>query len=210
MTLITWNASASRLVTYWSIACLGAILATGCATPPVPINYAPSSVLTAAGAVKVGDFKYLPAESRSDPALQTTSKKTSKTQNKTRTIAANQIRNTAIGSVIIDRDVRTLVRDAVFSELRFVGVKTESDKLTLKGDIEEFLIDDLGYSVDWTLRVRFELVDTASQQIIYQSVKNTQRKTAKFVNVFGALNETIKLNFEELIKDSDFLQKIKQ
>jgi uncharacterized lipoprotein len=163
----------------------------GCANAPIPVNYAPSSVKTATGALQVGDFKYLPAEAGS-----------------AKPIPANLIKNTAMGEIKIDRDVKAFVRDAVFAELRFVGVKTNDPAKVLTGDIEEFLVDDLGYSIDWTLRIKYTLTDTASKAVMYQSVKNTQRNTAKFANPFGALNETIKINAESLLDDSAFVKAI--
>jgi uncharacterized lipoprotein len=39
-------------------------------------------------------------------------------------------------------------------------------------------------------------------------VKSTQRKTAKFANAFGAMNETIKLNVEDVLKDPAFTKAI--
>ena len=168
------------------LAC-GAVLLAGCATV-APVNYAPSSVLSASGAVAVSDFRYLPAEAK--------------------VVDPNQIRNTAMGSIKIDRDVKDFVRNAVFAELRFVGIKPEDPTRTLSGDIVEFLIDDLGYSIDWTLTVRYRVTGAAADPPLFESEKVTQRKTAKFVNAFGALNETIKLNAEELIKDPAFLKAI--
>lgn len=168
---------------------------TGCATAPIPVNYAPSSVLSASGSLlKVNDFSYLPAER--PPAANASA------------VASNQIRNTALGSILIDRDVKVFVRDAVFAELRFVGIKTNGGRCELRGTIEDFLIDDLGYSIDWTLRIKYELTDPTSQKPLYAAVKSTTRKTAKGPNVFGALNETIKLNAEELIKDPQFVQAV--
>ena len=100
------------------------------------------------------------------------------------------------------------MRDAVFAELRFVGVKVGSEGNVLTGEIQEFLIDDLGYSVDWTLRIRYVVKDAAGQ-VLFDQVKTTERNTNKFANVFGALNETIKLNAEELLKDPAFAAAIK-
>ncbi len=190
------------------VVALGAALLAGCTTPPIPVNYSPSSVLSASGTLKISDFAYLPAQA---PTADATGADTTKKQkSKKKVVAKNQIRNTAIGDIMIDRDVAVFVRDAVFAELRFVGIKTDSSATVLHGQIEEFLIDDLGYSIDWTLRVKYELVTAGSTTPVYTSVKNTQRNTAKFANVFGALNETIKLNAEELIKDQAFLAAIKQ
>jgi len=170
----------------------GATILSGCVSAPVPVNYAPSSVMTAAGSLSVGEFNYLPSEKAS----------------KDQPFPANQIRNTAIGEIKIDRDVKIFVRDAVFAELRFVGVKTNHNGRVLTGDIEEFLVDDLGYSVDWTLRIKYALTDAETKKPLYTSVKSTQRNTAKFANPFGALNETIKLNVEELLKDTEFTKAI--
>lgn len=170
-----------------SIALLGALALTGCANAPIPVNYAPSSVKSASGSLSVSNFTYQPAN-----------------PNAAKPVASNQIRNTAMGEIKIDRDISQFVRDAVFAELRFVGVKTNDTSKELTGDIEEFLIDDLGYSVDWTLRIKYTLTDSASKKVLFSSVKNTQRKTAKFANAFGALNETIKINVEQLIEDPEF------
>jgi hypothetical protein len=167
-----------------------ALLLGGCATQPLPLNYAPSSVLTLEGRVNVVEFKYLPT--LNNPKIKPT-----------------QIRNTALGNAIFEEPIDKIFKEAVFKELRFVGVKLDSVTLSLGGEIEEFLIDDLGYSVDWTLRVKYVVTDKESGKVLYESVKNTQRKTNKFANVFAALNETIKLNIEDLIKDPAFAGTIK-
>ena len=70
------------------------------------------------------------------------------------------------------------------------------------------MVDDLGYSVDWTLRIKYTLTDAVSKKVLFSAVKATQRKTAKFANAFGALNETIKINAEQLVDDADFSKAI--
>lgn len=160
---------------------------SACASGPVPVNYAPSSVLSCTGATAVAQFSYQPA----DPGAP-------------HPVAADQIRNTALGEIHIDREVRTFVRDAIFAELRFTGIKTDERTRLLHGQIQEFLIDDLGYSIDWTLRIRYWVVDAETHAVLFLGVKDTQRRTAKGANVFGALNETIKLNAEALMKDPAF------
>jgi hypothetical protein len=162
-----------------------------CGSAPVPVNYAPSSILSNTGSLSVAPFSYAPAE----PAAP-------------HPVAADQIRNTAMGDVRIDREVRVFVRDAVFAELRFTGIKTDDRTRTLNGQIEEFLMDDLGYSVDWTLRIKYWLTDSATRKTVVVTVKEIRRTTAKFVNIFGALNETIKLNVEALMVDPAFRQAI--
>ncbi len=181
----------NRTLAALAVLASASVILSGCASGPVPINYAPSSVKTVKGAVGVGDFVYLPSEpgaaKRVDPDV---------------------IPNTAMGTIKIDRPVRVFVRDAVFAELRFVGVNVNDTQKMLTGEIEEFLIDDLGFNVDWTLRIKYTIRDTKTNDVIYQSDKLEKRRTAKFVNPFGAINETIKLDVEEMLDDPDFVKAI--
>lgn len=158
----------------------------GCAAT-LPVNYAPSSVMSAEGSASVDNFAYAPALSGK--------------------VKPNQIRNTAMGNIHFEQNIDLFFKEAVFKELRFVGVKLNNDAVKVGGEIEEFLIDDLGYSVDWTLRVRYDVTGPEGRR--YSSVKTVERNTNKFANVFGALNETIKLNVEEVLKDPEFLKAIR-
>lgn len=184
--VVARRAAASVIVT------LAAIGLTGCGTQPgLTVNYSPSSVKSAQGTLDVGDFTYSAVDPKSS-----------------KPIPKNQIRNTAMGEILLDREVSKFVRDGVFSELRFVGMKIAPGSQTLTADIEEFLIDDLGYSIDWTFRIKYALTDTASGKAVYTSTKLIQRKTAKFGNPLGALNETIKLSVEQLIEDPEFIKSV--
>jgi hypothetical protein len=165
---------------------VAAFALSGC-VDTIPIEYAPSSTLSAAGAVKVGDFTYLPA-----------------TQGK---VKPNQIHNTALGNVLLDKNIDVFFRNAVFTELRFVGVKVDAGDRTLRDEIREFLIDDLGYSVDWTIDVDYKVTDTTGK-VIYESDKSAKNRTSKFSNALGALTQQMKLNIESLIRDPAFIKAI--
>ncbi|MPQ58454.1 hypothetical protein [Duganella sp. FT27W] len=190
MTLFSNAGFVCRKAAAASIA-VAALVLTGCANHPAPVNYAPTSTKTIQGSLSVAPFTYLPA-----------------TPKAAKVVPANVIRNTAMGEIKIDKDVSVFVRDAVFLELRTMGAKIDNPAKVLNGEIEEFLVDDLGYSIDWTLRIKYTVTDTSSTKVLFSSVKNTQRKTAKFVNPFGAMNETIKLNTEQLVDDPEFMKAI--
>jgi hypothetical protein len=161
----------------------------GCSTPGITLNYSPSSVLTASGAVTVSDFKHLPAINGK--------------------VAPNEIRNTALGTPKFEQDISLFFRDAVFKELRFVGVKVDGKDRVLTGEIQDFLIDDLGFSADFLLKVHYVVKSTDSQDLLYECEKVTQKKTAKFGNPFGTINEVVKLNIDELLKEPKFIDAIK-
>ncbi len=168
-----------------AMAVAGAML-SGCVST-IPIDYSPSSTLTATGAVQVGNFRYLPAI--------------------TGKMKPNQIHNTAMGDVLLDKNIDVYFRNALFTELRFVGVKVGTGDKTLTGEIRDFNIDDLGYSVDWTLDVDYKVTD-ASGKTLFEADKTTKNHTAKFINAIGALGLQVKGNIEALIQDPNFIQAI--
>ncbi len=157
-------------------------LASGCAGPVV-INYAPSSTMTVEGELKVGDFRYIPAEEEG--------------------IKPNQLKNTALGEIILEKNIDEYIETALFTESRFVGIKLTDSAKVITGDIKEFLVDDLGYSIDWTLDIRYVISDC------YDKSHKLEKNTDKFSNPFGALNEVVKLNIEMLFNDFQFKECIK-
>jgi hypothetical protein len=156
---------------------------SGCATP-VTLNYAPSSTMTVSGNEQLGFFKYVPAESGR--------------------VKENQIRNTAIGDIKIDRNVDEYFKQAFFAESRFVGIKMGQGPM-VHGTINDFLIDDLGYSVDWTLDVTYVVDSVGGGAPCYNQQKVFKKHTAKFANAFGTLNEVVKDSIEEAFKDPGFV-----
>lgn len=160
-------------------------LMAGC-MPILTLNYSPSSMLAAQGQVNVGDFTYSAANDGH--------------------IKPNQIKNTAIGGIYFDKDISVIIKEAVFKEFRFVGLKTGGNKV-LTGDVQEFLIDDLGFDVDLTLKISYQLIDDKTN-VIYSDTKIINKNTPKFINQFQWFNESIKLNIEALLSDQKFIKQI--
>ena len=140
--------------------------------------------MTVEGNATVGDFKYLPGENNSK-------------------VKPNQIRNTALGDVILEKNVDEYFEKVVFTESRFIGIKMAESKNVISGEINEFLIDDLGYSIDWTLDVTYT-VTNGNGDVCYNENQKIEKNTAKFANAFGTLNEVMKLNVELVFADEKF------
>jgi uncharacterized lipoprotein len=135
--------------------------------------------LSVEGQVTVGDFKYLPGQLNDN-------------------VQPNQIRNTALGSVIFEKIIDEYIETALFLESRFVGITLNDQAQSIRGEINEFLIDDLGFSIDWTLDIRYVLDGC------YDEAHVLNKKTDKFGDFFGNLNQVIKLNIEMLLDDAAF------
>ncbi|MGD0278770.1 MAG: hypothetical protein ABSC11_05650 [Smithella sp.] len=158
----------------------------GCAR--IPLSYLPGSASKVSGSVSVSGFKYLPAE--------------------TGKVKPFQIRNKALGSLKFDKNINIFFRDSVAAQLRFAGIKLDDKTRVLSGEIEDLLVDDLSYNVEWILKVHYLVKDLQTGDAVYESTKTTQRKASKLANVNSALNEMIKLNIEELTEDDAFIKAI--
>ncbi|AOB30616.1 hypothetical protein AKI39_07815 [Bordetella sp. H567] len=191
---------------------LALVALAGCANVRgIPYTYTPASTISADGAVALGDFSYdVNRQPDASPSLTPGASQPVQTTTRRRTdVKPNQIRNTAMGDILLEKDIKDVMHDATFTELRFVGIKLGANQpRVLTASIQDFLCDDLGYSVDWTLSIEYMVTDTSTGQRVYDGTKKVQRKTAKFANVFGALNDVLRLNIEELLKDPAFLAAI--
>ena len=152
---------------------------SACASRPITYTYAPTSKLNVEGELAVGDFVYLPAENG--------------------VVKPNQIRNTALGSAIFEKNIGEYIEEAVFLESRVVGIRIDESAKTVKGEIIEFLIDDLGFSVDWTLEINYMIDDC------YDETHKILTTTGKFGDIFGHLSTVIKLNIDTLFSDPRFV-----
>ncbi|MEM9046720.1 MAG: hypothetical protein AAGC81_18725, partial [Pseudomonadota bacterium] len=138
------------------------------------------------GRVEVGDFIYSPAAVGD--------------------VEANQLQNTAIGSIMIGTSVSDFVRRATALELERSGLEIVSDApLMVTGDVKEFLLDDLGYSVDWSYSINYRLQNAQSgEPIIDKLYKTPTVTTGKFglpSDLTPSINQMILNSLEQFIRD---------
>lgn len=166
---------------------LGTLFLTGCQTAPLALNYAPSSLVQGKGSVKVTEFKYAPAD-----------------QNK---VSQDQIKNTALGTIHLGQPVADYVEQAFNSEFKYAGYSLDQKQNRVTGSIEEFVADDLGYSVDWTLKMKVALKDS-SNNVLSKKEITVKKKLEKFSEFNVALNSVLKDAFEQLMADKSFKSSI--
>ena len=161
-------------------------LVAGCSR--IPLNYVPSSIHKTSGSLSISSFKYLPAENGE--------------------VKPFQIRNKMLGDINFDKNIEIYFKEAVLLELSYVGIKLDDRNRVLSGEIEDFLIEDLGINADWTLKVNYQIKNLRTGDTVYEATKTTKRQVSKLINVSTALNEMIKLNIEKLLNDPAFLRTI--
>ena len=157
--------------------------------PPIkPVQFAlttaPTTAFISGGAVRISTFDYLPSAAGK--------------------VGADQIRNTAIGSVKLDQPVGDFFAQGLLKQFRLAGLSVDSGAVTLSGTILEMFCDDLGYSADWTLVVKYVVKD-ASGTVVYEAEKVTKETTSK---ALAQVNRIIRHSAEALLLDVAFLKVI--
>lgn len=153
----------------------------------LPDEYQPGLQLKISGRVGLGTFTYSAAD-RGE-------------------VEANQIRNTAMGSILLHQDIKDLYRDALSKEFTQVGIDLNDSRRLLNVEIQEFYLDDQGKIDNWRTIIDYTVEERG--RTTYQKVKEFRRSTEKFLDLFTPLNETMRLSIEALLKDPDFLAAIK-
>jgi len=154
------------------------------ASGSMTLAYVPSSAFIVGGALAIGRFEYQPAM-----------------DNK---VDADQIGNTALGNIHLDRPIAAYFAEAILKEFRLTGITVESKDRILSGQIVKLFSDDLGSSATWTLDVKYQVKDGAGNTI-YEGEKITTLETQKTLEM---LNSLLRRNFESLLLDDAFLKAI--
>lgn len=162
----------------------GSIL-SGCAGT-IPVSYTAQNITRYDGSAHVGTFSYAPADSGE--------------------VAVNQIANTAIGKIYIPSSVADLVQRATALELEKTGIQLGAGNLVVSGDVLEFKADDLGYSVDWSYRIRYVISNSANNTELHRAIYTADPvKTGKFgraSDYSSSVNDMILSAYNKFISDA--------
>ena len=168
------------------------VISTGCSAT-IPIGaYIPQNHVRLSGEIAVGDFSYQPFL---DQKVQ----------------KANQFQNTAAGEIYAGLEIAELVKRGTALELEKTNVLlNENSYYQLNGNVLEFKLDDLGYSIDWTYKIKYSIVEQKTGAVVFE---NTYEPPAKTSGKFNAaadyeqhVNMMIGQGYEMFIKDLEVRQ----
>lgn len=152
-----------RRIINFSLYCVMILLVAGCAGTLPTNSYVPQNIVRTSGSIDMGTFIYT-------PYVTGAVKK------------PNQIQNRAMGSLYISTDVADFVKRGTALELEKSGVALNPDApIKLDGDILEFQADDLGYSIDWTYKIAYKIIQKSDSKILFeQTFAPAPKKSGKF------------------------------
>lgn len=155
---------------------------SGCGGVTLTLPYQPVTTAEVKGNVEVETFKYYPKDG----------------------FAQNQVRNTALGKLYLTENVDDFITNAVRRELRQATLSLKQGaKCKLQGEINDFALDDLGYSVTYISNIHYTLSDN-SGTALYDNIVDVNFKTSKFLvaqAVFANVNKAISDNVDKFIND---------
>lgn len=159
------------------------LVLSGCATPKIALEYRTSTTQELTGALEVNTFSYNPKQG----------------------VKQNQIPNTALGSgVFLTEPLGEFVTNALKRELRQSGVSLQGKNCKLSGEINQILIDDLGFTVNFVSDIRYILSQKNDKILLDKNHKIVLDKLTKFVApelVLQSINKMFSENIEKFLGD---------
>jgi hypothetical protein len=128
----------------------------------------------------------------------------SATQTQKPNVAANQIRNTAVGNILLTEPVADYITNAVRLELRAAGVKMGTGPCALDLTVEDYAAEDLGFNVTYISNIRYRL---SAATTLYDRQIEQRFTTDKFVVpelVLSSLQSVLAKNINEALSDANF------
>lgn len=182
-----------KYIKYGFLTLIVGVIFSGCvAKPKIALEYRPASVLELEGRVSVNNFGYLPKEG----------------------VTQKQIPNTALGDgLFLDDPIGVFFSNAVRREFRQSGLSIKTGSCELDGEVNELLIDDLGFTVDLITDVRYILYNK-DKKVLMDNTYNTKLDgLSKFVQasvLFQNLNKMFSKNIESFMKDPQFVKSLEK
>ena len=166
-------------MTYKILLVLLCVTLVGCQTT-VPFTYSPASALSAQGELEIGSFEYLPASEEG--------------------LAVDEIDLFGPGKVKIDQPVNTYFEDALFVELRFVGLKLGRGSLTLTGQIRNLRWN--AFSANADLSVYYSLIDAQGVPRYGSQIDiRNEYPLDTMITTEQVINRAIRTSIEQLLND---------
>jgi hypothetical protein len=96
----------------------------------------------------------------------------------------------------------------VASRLKVVGFHLDDRRKLLSGSIEKFSVDDVRTPALWTLQMRYVVTDAVTHKVVFSTTKTVKRKSPKFTSNTVAIEDTVKLSVDALVKDAGFINAV--
>ncbi|CAE6736533.1 hypothetical protein [Paraburkholderia haematera] len=123
-------------------------------------------------------------------------------------VSPNRIENTAMTGIVLKNDINEAVRNGIASSLQIAGFHLTEGRKVLSGSIEKFTVDDSRSPAFWTLKMRYIVIDAATQEVVFATTKTVRQKSPKFTSNTIAIEDTVRLSVDALISDPGFIKSV--
>lgn len=158
--------------------CMTIAMEYGRTADPDTIIYEPGINLKGNGTIAISDFIYIHDKG----------------------IKENEIKHTAAGWIYFNTNINEYVKGALHKELVYIGYSVEpSSNKIIDGVIENLMINDLGFNVNYYSTIKFNIV--VDDKVGYSNTFNSKKKGPKG-NSHEDLNSLIRDCIKKFISDA--------
>lgn len=163
-------------------AALAALTLSACQTTLTLPGYQPTSSQSITGEVREVKSTYTPPKG----------------------VKENQIRNTAVGTILLTEPVPSYITNAFRLELRGAGVKLGSGRCEVLLTIRDYAAEDLGFNITYISDINYEL---AAPTPAFRKNVRISFTTDKFLEpalILASLRDVLAKNFDDVLRDPGF------
>ena len=144
---------------------------------------------------------YTPTSSQS---LEGEVREVSAQYNPPKGVKENQIRNTAIGTILLTEPVPSYVTNAFRLELRGAGIRLGRGNCKIALDVRDYAGEDLGWNITFISDINYELASTAPLWRKNVRISFTTDKFQDTTLILASLRDALAKNFDDVLRDPGF------
>lgn len=170
---------------FFAAACLSLGLAACQSTITLP-GYQPTSSQSLSGAMQDVKAVYTPPKG----------------------VKENQLRNTAVGAILLTEPVANYVSNAFRLELRAAGVRLGDGVCQMNLKVNDYATEDLGFNITYITDIDYELAAPTPTWRKNVRISFTTDKMMDVALILASIRDALAKNFDDVLRDAEFKSKI--
>lgn len=123
-------------------------------------------------------------------------------------VKENQLRNTAIGIILLTEPVANYVSNAFRLELRAAGMRLGDGNCQMNLKVNDYAAEDLGFNVTYITDINYELAVPAPAWRKNVRISFTTDKMMDTPLILASIRDALAKNFDDVLRDPEFKSKI--
>jgi len=123
-------------------------------------------------------------------------------------VKENQLRNTAVGIVLLTEPVANYVANAFRLELRSAGMRMGDGNCLMNLKVNDYATEDLGFNITYITDINYELAVPTPAWRKNVRISFTTDKLMEVSLILASIRDALAKNFDDVLRDAEFKSKI--